>query len=867
MRRSVSFLRFALAFVVLGHCALLSAADSTVVRALPYPYLHTVSFTDDADERAPWHGAAIHRVLNEEIGLPISSSVWVQGATPESSAFFSGGLDIKDRPSGVGAHTISGLLLRQWHRGNADHLHSWQDDSVPPLVEVLPEPQRLESANTLVKTQRAPPYFASARHRHLRLHFSAPPPEDLALVLRDTAGKSLRVPARPIVLSNPTGRKASAAPYIVEVILGVPPDVGVPLVDNFNLSLLDSLEMIASSCAKGCATALLRIERDGFSRRSVVAQMPWMEALNVRPLLLTSHGGWSLIQNLSPPGYTLSVPRKAGSVYESALVPNVLRSLANDPDQHAYHSDLLRDLGVRMIWHYSGSSRHGPAVPVPPLSSTTPGFHDLVRTAMAPYDTSSRERFLHDVHRLEPALRKMNLDDVYCAKSCQGDQGAVAGLLIALSLAQVDSGKRAVEHVWYTHFATGDADFRRSAETPLRASTVSWFRTLANYHYNFDGKIEERRRVWVPSTGVAARYRFVHPQVARHTQVERNTSRVSIARWKDPVTQATIPDPMTGTRDLHGITIYVPDAHKASLDIAGKPTLAFTRNAPDASGVASITIIDDSTPTTLVDELPLAASGSVTSEGASWSEPGTERPGAPRGKTYGVLTATHARAVLRWKPHGLDIWNTTHFQLAYRKRADGGGTSTGRFFVELEMADGGIVMATEATDGSGDSLRSAWKLDSAPTGEWSHRVLAHAELQWGGHVPYGRPALPIGRVREVRFGLIGASAGEHLDIDTLRLLRPNGTGAEASGRLLLAGQVTSSGRPVPSAVVESVDAQGKRVSALTDPHGYYFFFRQPADAVLKLAARANGKRCAPLRGPLVHLLKDEVEVDIDMSSC
>ena len=214
---------------------------------------------------------------------------------------------------------------------------------------------------------------------------------------------------------------------------------------------------------------------------------------------------------------------------------------------------------------------------------------------------------------------------------------------------------------------------------------------IANYHYNFDGKIEEPRRVWVPPAGVVARYRFVHPQVARHTSIDPGTSRVGVQSWKDSVTETTIPNPITGTRDLHGIAIYVPDSRKAAVAIAGKETLTFTRNPPDQSGRPSITLVDDSTPTTLVDELPLAATGTVTSDGASWSEPGGERAGAPRGKTFGTLTATHDRPVLRWKPSRLDLWNTTHFQFAYRKRAAEGKSSRGLFFVELETEDGSVV--------------------------------------------------------------------------------------------------------------------------------------------------------------------------------
>ena len=166
------------------------------------------------------------------------------------------------------------------------------------------------------------------------------------------------------------------------------------------------------------------------------------------------------MQNFSEPGYTYFMERDAGSVYESPLVPNVLRPLANDPGQYTYHSDLLRDLGVRVVWHYSRLSRHLWNVPVPPLRSTTSGFYDLIRTGLESYDTSTRDRFLHDVREFEPALREVNLDNMYMCETLHSRSGGRSRFdhrLESFTGRCIEACGRQCSDS--SHFATGDADF------------------------------------------------------------------------------------------------------------------------------------------------------------------------------------------------------------------------------------------------------------------------------------------------------------------------------------------------------------------------------------------------------------------------
>ena len=844
-----------------------SPVTAAVIRPFPYPFDHMVSIASDVDTQAPWHGAAIHRIINEQIGLPMSDSLWVQGGSTGASSLFLGGEDINERPSGVGTQTTFGLLLREWHRGNIDIFHSWQDDSVPPLQQHLADARALASETTTIPVTAPPLTLTGLAYRHLRLYFTAPPPDDLWLRLQTDLGSRLVVGVAQVHAGLSVNADRTKPPYMVEIMMGVPQDEGVPVApEQFNLARLRTIELHAVSCKNGCAAAVTRLDRDSFSRRDVLLQLPTLAAFNLRPAVLTSHGGFSYAQNFDREDFQQTIPRTPGSAYESELVPNVLRNLGNDPESHAYHADLLRDFGVNTLWSFGKSSKHMWNEPLPAPAARIPGFHDLVRTTVD-YKARTLVEFQRELPVLEPGLQGVPLDDIFCANVCWGDQGAVIGLLVAISFARIDAGLD-TDHLWYTHFASGDTDFQRSAETPLRPSVVAWLNRLSNRMFNFDRSVIAGHRVWVAPGGTIARYRIAHEQIGPHVTVDRQTSRVTIDKWTDPVTGKVIPDVAGGMRDLHGITIYVPDAAAASVVVAGMETVSFTRNGPDESGSPSVTLVDDSTPTPILDEVPLAANGVVDVSGGDWSEPGPPREGPARGKTFGVLEASGGDAVVRWQPWQLALWNTTHFDIALRRTIPPGGVMSGRLFVEMEMADGGVVAAIEGPSPQDLATKSVWDLGTQQAGpQWSTRVLSLAELGWPAPAAGGRPPLPIGMVREVRFGLRGAAPGERLEIDSFRALRSNSNNTAPDGRKLIGGQVVAKGKIVPRTVVEVTRPDGSLMTTVTDRNGYYFFVGQPANDVLEVAALVDGKRCAPLAGSMIHLTRDEPEVDIDLGRC
>jgi hypothetical protein len=64
--------------LVMHACA--AAASDAPIRELPYPFEHIITFAGDADAMQPWYLASLHHILNEELGLPISDSIWPDGS-------------------------------------------------------------------------------------------------------------------------------------------------------------------------------------------------------------------------------------------------------------------------------------------------------------------------------------------------------------------------------------------------------------------------------------------------------------------------------------------------------------------------------------------------------------------------------------------------------------------------------------------------------------------------------------------------------------------------------------------------------------------------------------------------------------------
>jgi hypothetical protein len=852
------------------------AAD--LLRAVPYPFSHVVSFAGDADGARPWHSAAIHRVLNEELGLAITDSLWVQGGSESSSLFF-GPVAVNRIPSKVATHPTFALLLREWHRGNIDQFHGWQEDNSVQQRNDLVPPVRLAGSATVITLPLGPAEISGTRPQNLRLYFDGRPPADLSLVIHDKDGKTQIFPPDLLAKGHDVQPQIGQLGWITEVLderRDQPTDRSI-----VDLTQVSEIELRAPSCATGCTPRLTRIERDQFSRLTVRSEMPFLEAWNLRPALITSHGGNTMMQDFGVPGAGLYQPRTPNTIWEDPTITVYREGLADNKTRHAYHSDLLRKLGVVGVWPYFAGAPRYLFYPIdeqaPPLSETFEGFHNISRCGTPLLDTRNLETWFASISPYSKGKKISDVRELYCGVACNGSQGDAVGLLIYLSLFLIDSGAH-VEHFWYTHLGSGGSDFVPTLEEPLTPVVKKWAKMLANRVYNFDGAVPPAHRVWVPPAGTWVRYQISRSAIADHIAVNRSNSTVTIAPWRDEVTGHLIPEPMAGNRDLQGITIYVPEPHRARVLVDGRAIRTFTENPPDETGQRSITIVDDSAATAIIGAVALADRGSVTVTSGTFVDAVEDRADSTDEKRYVTLTAdASGKAAVRFKPDKLDLWNTSHLHFSFRKRGDGGRPARGHLSIEIEMEDGGVLAAVEdsqeiePSDDAGGFWRFAPRYDDMS--HWSFETLDTTRLVWQRHPAaddgtWRRPPLPLGRVREVRLSLSDAAAKEAVDIGGLLALRPSGGGTAPDAGLLAAGRVTVDGlRPLSNAVVEAESDRTAVSSTTTDRDGYFFFYGRQKGERLSIHAAIGHRDCQIGQGKVIEMTKNEAELDIVSAAC
>ena len=857
------------------------------IREFPYPFSHVISFASDVDSQTADYGRAFHRTVNETLGLPVSDSLWVMARNASAgSGFFKSLAELNDSPSGIPNHPVYGLLLREWHRGNIDHFHSWQDDSTRQIRNVLSPPIALSAATTTLTLPVSPAKVDATSAnlhlpQHLRLVFDAPPPDDLFLVVKSKDGRQTVIGQNLVKNGKEVQFEAAGSRHIVEILFGVSPDVGIEYGPRtVKPHEIGEIELHATSCARGCPVKVTALERDNFSRLTAKLQSPLLKAWNVRPAVLTSHGGWTYHQGFGAPGDQFIYP--SPSTPEDNNILKVATTLADDKNSHAYHSDMLRDLGVLAVWPLLWGK--WPVVNYardrlpPPLSSNFQGFYTLGKTVpyeiAAPADYGQLTQLLS---QQDPLAAKFDPRDYLCLQSAlcyQGAQGGALGFLINLTLAGIDSGQK-TNVLWHTHFGTAalDPTLPVSPITRIHPKVGPAFRKLANYYYDLDGSVGLQRRAWVVPANVWFRYRVALAHAGSNVKVDQTNSAVTITRWLDPVTRRAIPDPAAGTRDLHGLTIYVPDPDAAKVSVGRQTIRTFTRNPPDQTGRKSITIVDNHTPTVILDEVKSSAFAQSTAEECDFSEPIAPVGDAAYGKRYFSIVTRGATGMVRLRPSALELWNTTHLHFAYRKPAGSADHAVGKLFIELEMDNGYTISVVEGEEEPrGGAQFAGWRINSSPAlREWRYVTLATSAMKWVGTISDSHTSpvpLPIGRVREIRLGLRHASPGERLDLDGLMALRPDGNGEGADRGKLVSGQVTyADGSPLSDVRVEAKNKDGTILRTSTNRSGYYYFYGVLPGSVLAISSLIEGQRCTPLRGQLVDIRKNEAEIDINLATC
>ncbi len=855
--------------------------DASRLRDLPYPFRHVVSFSDDADELKPWHAAAIHRVFNQELGLPVSDSIWPHGSDRLSTVFL--GPDRLNRtPSGVDGLPAYALLLREWHRGNIDQFHGWQEDSSFALRNAFEPAIALTSAHTEIALPPTAPEIANEQRQNVRIYLTAEPPVDLSITLTDDTGRSLPYGPDQIAKGRQVQLKTGDAGVIVELLIPTEGDTHNRLA--LNAGTMRSITLDAPSCAKGCPISVARVERDDFSRATVLAEAPTLADWNMRPALLTSHGGNTLAQDFGVAGKFYEVPRSPGTIFNDASVVVRREAHATDETSHAYHADILKSLGVEGVWsyfpadpsHYFGPLKNDAKRPLAPLTETYAGFYNVPRSTTGNFDRSSADAFATDLGHILPNLPYQDRRDLYCGLKCDSAQGDSLAMLVASSVEMIRSGDT-VRHFWYSHFGSRGSEFEHTIAEPVTPMVHKWMQKLANLVYNFDGKVPEGQRVWSPPASTWVRYQQMRTAIADHLHIDDASNTITIEPWTDSVTGRMLPDPMAGSRDLHGLTVYVTDPQTTKVFLGGNQLHAFTRNPPDESGRPSITLVDDNTASAVQDHVALYEKGQFSIDNGEARERNA-KGNDPAGSRILSLTADETgRAEVLLRPSRLEFWNTSHVQLALRKLGLPGlrhGASAGNVEIDFVMDDGKIVSINEADTPEQELLPSSqWHLASVPVSdEWRYETLDVTALDWPENHPntaqWARPPLPIGKVKSIRIALVNAKPGTVFELAGLRALRPNPNGEAEDGGKLVAGRITSDGeKGLAHIKIRAASAIDGLIKAETNEDGYFFLPHRPKGDILTITARINGLACAIEQGRHIEIAKNEAELDINAQNC
>lgn len=864
-----------LLFCVLGGFAVLwswggAYGSETHIRKWPYPFSHVITYSSDADMMQPWYGAAFHNLVNNQLGLSLSDSMWVSASRGRLAYLFEGSHERNTQATNSRQDTSFGLLVREWHRGNIDHFHSWQGDSWVRLLDEMIPSLAVGSQETITEVRKVPSQLASSRYTVLRLVFNNRPPADLNVLATDTDGRTAhfkRIGEHRISIVD--------GDISVSLMAYLPDTDYVVLSDPaFSLGRMEGLRLWAPSCVQECDLKLLRVERDGFSREVAATQLPFLEALNIRPAFLTSHGGYTYAQNFAYRRCCAPLPATPGTVFEEFGVSRSLSPGAAREMSPNYHEDLLAKLGVLAVWPIRSDIGLTAVEPGASLYiARLPGskLYAVPRTHLSSgFNIQSVEQFVESVDRLSPVPLGRKSAGHFCssAVSCgHFSSGGTIGLLSDMGLAMVEQEKL-VEHHWYTHFGTViyDAEAPPTEDTPLRENVAVALGRLASYQYQQNDQFDFSRRVWVPPVASLVRYQVTLQGLAENTVVDQSTSQVRITSWIDPVTGRRVPDLSAGTRDLHGATIYVPNANDATILVDDKPINTFVRNDRDSTGQLSVTIVGDNAATPIIGTVDLYERGKVTTEDVALSALRDE-VGFSRLERSSWFSDDGS---MRFEPWDIELWNTTHLKLSYRLKDPSSETATkAHFSIRIEMEDGRVLYLHNETHQSPDVRSPDWRhAVSDPTGDWKHMVLSTYQFDGAGDLQMQLGPMLRGKIGSVEIDVVGLDSDNSLDL-RLEALRPKADGLPNDGHVLLAGRVVSADDvPAEGQVLTVSSANGTRaVSTSTDSGGYYYFYHLPRGSLASVHLETPSGPCFPGKGREIELLNDMAEVDFDLLTC
>ncbi|HEV3236743.1 MAG TPA: hypothetical protein VGZ25_07120, partial [Gemmataceae bacterium] len=343
-------------------------------------------------------------------------------------------------------------------------------------------------------------------------------------------------------------------------------------------------------------------------------------------------------------------------------------------------------------------------------------------------------------------------------------------------------------------------------------------------------------RIWWATTASVLAYAALHQGLAAHLDVADN--QIRIRSWEDPTLGVRIPDPATfGTSWLQGVTVYVSNTDQVSVSIDELLIPHFTRNAPDATGRPSITLVDASHSVALLPSIPEAESGDCLSGLITFEVPEERAP-------LEIICSTSKNPLKTTLPVAqVPSRNATHWT----------------FEIYLESPDicWSLGFQTESGDWflAGNHSDMSWEVPPTRVREWQRVTLPLYDSN--------SCVLPHGRIQAVQLSSTSLGKKVKIKFRDLAILRPRPAQRVHPTERILSGIVSGwpEGHPLPGISVKCQYSETV-LQVQTDRWGQFLFSSLPDKVRCRLSIDQPGKKAVYTRGVVAHMTSDQWDWDI-----
>jgi hypothetical protein len=397
-----------------------------------------------------------------------------------------------------------------------------------------------------------------------------------------------------------------------------------------------------------------------------------------------------------------------------------------------------------------------------------------------------------------------------------------------------------------------DAQERQALPSPY----FSWepLHELQERVFNFSGTTDTRSRFWFTRASVLYDYALMVKTIVAHIK-RPDANTIAISSWTDAVLNKVLP---RSPGQLYGLTFYVDDPSKACVLLDEMPIDALVRNPADETGRYSVTIGEAEIRTTLLGRVDPASNSpeAVQTSHADWRWIRSDSEERAYGRL--IVRTADAPAKFRLSLFGLQAKGAQITSFAARSSVDT------RFALLLETRTGGrFFIGHESLLHDIDGVTARYHFDhhDMSPDRWHVLLTPLHDLLWAkGAKPGGpMPSHALDALTIIARGDTGAS----LDIADVAFLRPRtmALSTRSDRRFCLGGHIKSF-TPGQRVHIEAQEGAGISQTESVDQRGY-FCFPQIAAGIYRVWSDIEGKTFHDLRGPLVEVNADRMDLVID----